>query len=306
MFINTDCMNKMKKDSHWICIPNRHKEMSPFFFLCLSRFSIERRSSYPYMTGDTWRFFCRWRLTESETFDPREVQRGDPIFVEYQWLQQFEQIAPQIPHPFILITPNVENHSDAPLPGDFAKLLKQKNLAAWFVQNIDRPATKRLIPIPIGLANTFWSEGSLEPKTVERDLLAYVNFNVDTNPQQRKPCLDHFSKTAWAHNGEPKAFQEYLADLCRSVFVISPAGAGLDCHRTWEALYMGCYPIVLRSTLHPLYRQLPVLMVDSWEEVTEALLQKKKEEFKKRAWNLERLYMPYWLEKVTRIQETLK
>src|SRR3990167_2981706 len=80
----------VKNDSHWICIPNRHKEMTPFFFLCFSRFSVERQSSYPYITGDTWRFFCNWRLTVDETFDPQQIQKGDTIFVEYQLLKKFQ------------------------------------------------------------------------------------------------------------------------------------------------------------------------------------------------------------------------
>jgi hypothetical protein len=295
----------VKKNSHWICIPNRHKEMTPFFFLCFSRFRIERRSSYPYITGDTWRFFCDWRLTENETFDPQQIARGDTIFVEYQLLKKFQKIAPEIKYPFVLITPNVENYSDGPLPGNFTKLLKQKNLAAWFLQNIDCQASERLIPIPIGLSNSFWTFGQLEAKKRDRDILAYVNFNVDTNPKQRRPCLDYFSQMSWVHHSEPKTFSEYLDDLSRSIFVVSPPGSGLDCHRTWEALQMGCYPIVLSSTLNPLYEELPVVVVHSWEEVTEQLLQKKIKEFKK-DWDFGKIYIPYWFEKVTHLQQKLK
>ncbi|EKE08403.1 MAG: hypothetical protein ACD_17C00185G0001 [uncultured bacterium] len=293
------------KNSHWICIPNRHKEMAPFFFLCLDRFCVERRSSYPYMTGDTWRFFCNWQCTEKEEFDPKQVKKGDTVFVEYQLLESFQKIAQYIQHPFILITPNVENYSDNPLPGNFIKLLKNKNVAAWFMQNIDCPCSERLIPIPIGLSNDFWTYGKLEGGTKERHILAYVNFNVDTNLGQRTACLNYFSTMVWAHRAEPKTFSEYVDDLSHAVFVISPPGSGLDCHRTWEALYMGCYPIVLRSTLCPLYEELPVVVVDSWEEVTEDFLHEKKETFRTSSWNFKKIYMPYWFEKVTRLQQEL-
>ncbi len=280
--------------------------MTPFFFLCFSRFSVERRSSYPYITGDTWRFFCDWRLTEDEGFGPEQIQRGDTIFVEYQLLKQFQEIAHEIQHPFILITPNVENYSDGPLPGNFTKLLEYKKLAAWFMQNIDCQATERLIPIPIGLSNTFWTSGPLKAQPRDRDILAYVNFNIDTNPKQREPCLDYFSKMPWAEHSVPKTFEEYLVDLSRSSFVVSPPGSGLDCHRTWEALYMGCYPIVLHSTLNPLYEGLPVVVVRAWEEATEELLRKKMGEFKKGDWNFSKIYIPYWFEKVTRLQQFLR
>src|SRR3989344_5329829 len=205
------------KNSHWICIPNRHKEMAPFFFLCLDRFCVERRSSYPYMTGDTWRFFCNWQCTEKEEFDPKQVKKGDTVFVEYQLLESFQKIAQYIKHPFILITPNVENYSDNPLPGKFAKLLEEKKLAVWFLQNIDRPPSEKLIPISIGLANNFWAFGRNETQLKERIFFAYVNFNLDTNPKQRKPCFDYFSKMTWAHCSDPKTFDQYLDDLSRSI-----------------------------------------------------------------------------------------
>lgn len=280
--------------------------MTPFFFLCFSQFSVERRSSYPYITGDTWRPFCDWRLTESEGFDPGEIKRGDTIFVEFQLLEKFEKMVGKIKCPFILVTPNVENYSDGALPGPFRKLTKQKNLAAWFLQNIDCPATERLIPIPIGLSNNFWACGQFEPKAKTRDLLAYLNFNPDTNQQQRRPCLEYFRKMPWAEISDPKTFHEYLEDLSRAAFVVSPPGAGLDCHRTWEALYMGCFPIVLSSTLNPLFEDLPVVVVHSWEEVTEELLQKKWKEFKKGKWDFNKIYIPYWFEKVNRLQQELK
>lgn len=296
----------MAEKKTWICIPNREKEMAPFFFLCMSRFKVERRSSYPYITGDTWRFYCDWHLTENEAFEPRKVGRGDTIFVEYQWLDKFQKLARQIKHPFILITPNVENYSDNPLPGKHDKLLNISYLHSWFLQNIDCPATERLIPIPIGLPNDFWAQGRLEVKKGERDIGVYVNFNVDTHPKQRKPCLAFFSQKEWAHCAEPSSFSTYVEELARSRFVVSPPGSGLDCHRTWEALYMGCYPIVLSSTLNPLYEELPVVVVNSWEEVSEELLAKKEEEFQKGNWNSSKLYMPYWLEKVSRLQQKLR
>lgn len=59
-------------------------------------------------------------------------------------------------------------------------------------------------------------------------------------------------------------------------FVVSPPGRGLDTHRTWEALALHSIPIVLRNTLHHtgLYEGLPVVGVNSFEEVTEENLQK--------------------------------
>ncbi|MBX7065950.1 MAG: hypothetical protein K1X28_01845 [Parachlamydiales bacterium] len=273
----------------------------------LPPFASVRKSSFPYFTGDTWRFFCDWRLTENETFAPQKVQRGDTIFVEYQLLRDFRKLARKIKHPFIVISPNVEGFSDGPLPGPHEKLLNIPNVAGWFVPNIDCPPSDRVFPIPLGLSNTFWQRENF--KTIQekkRDIFCYVNFSIDTNREKRKPCWDHFADKNWAEKVRGKSDQEYLEDLSRSVFVISPPGNGLDCHRTWEALYLKSYPVVLSTTLDPLYEGLPVVIVNSWDEVTEEFLQQKKAEFDAKEWAFERAYIPYWFEKVEALQNSLR
>jgi hypothetical protein len=240
---------------------------------------------------------------------------GDTVFVEYGRLERFAaKYLPRIQNRFILITPNCEFWTDNPQPGCFAYLLKSDKIAAWFVQNIDREPSERLIPIPIGLANSVKPHGQISvlaplaaaaplPGSGTRDRFLYVNFAVGTNEQARLPCLRHFEKVA----PEPvKPFADYLTDLSRTLFVPSPPGNGLDCHRTWEALLMGCYPIVISTTLNPLYEDLPVIVVQNWEEATDAFLLQKLEEFKRRSWNWEKLYAPYWFAKVRKIQKELR
>lgn len=288
------------------------------FFYFSSLFSYERATSYPYLSGDTWRFFADWRLSKDEQFDPKEVQLGDTIFVEYDLLKRFgRKYLSKIKNRFVLITPNCESGTDNPQPGRYAHLLESDKLAAWFVQNIDREPSDRVIPIPIGLANQVWPHGQIsvlepivanlpKPGAEERDCFVYVNFSLHTNASARKPCLDHFKGISASSLMESRTFNDYLTDLSRAVFVASPPGNGQDCHRTWEALLMGCYPIVLSSTLNPLYEDLPVVVVSNWGEVTEEFLQKKKEEFASKSWNYEKLYAPYWYEKVFAIQKELR
>jgi len=49
-------------------------------------------------------------------------------------------------------------------------------------------------------------------------------------------------------------------------FVAAPWGHGLDTHRFWEALMMGSVPVVLSSPLDVLYKQFPVIILQSWQE----------------------------------------
>jgi hypothetical protein len=59
-------------------------------------------------------------------------------------------------------------------------------------------------------------------------------------------------------------------------FVASPMGNGYDCHRTWEALALGCVPIVnlgklkksQREPLLQLYALFNIWVVLDWSEVT--------------------------------------
>ena len=79
-------------------------------------------------------------------------------------------------------------------------------------------------------------------------------------------------------------------------FVISPFGCGLDTHRTWEALILGCIPIIAHSDLDPLFDDLPVLLVDKWSDVSEGLLDSTILEFQNRKFNFDKLKLRYWTE----------
>lgn len=284
-----------------------------FLFVFSLVFGQERASSYPYLSGDTWRFFCNWRLSSEESFDPSKVKKGDTIFVEYGSLHRFlRKILPDIRKEFILITPNCEKGSDNPLPGAYVSILHNKKVVAWFLQNIDCKASERIIPIPIGLANRIWPHGDIAvldralAQSQPRSIFAYVNFSVSTNPAVRAPCFEYFSQMPWVTVAPVKSFADYLDDLARTVFVISPPGNGLDCHRTWEALLMGCYPVVKSSPLDALFKDLPVVIVKEWEEVTEPFLREKMAEFQSLNWPREKLFADYWFEKVKSIQVRIK
>ena len=71
------------------------------------------------------------------------------------------------------------------------------------------------------------------------------------------------------------SLENYLQKLKKIRFVISPHGNGLDAHSTWEALMCGCIPIVPSSPLNKIYKNLPVWIVEDWNEITEESTVKK-------------------------------
>ncbi len=273
-------------------------------------------SSYPYLSGDTWRLFCNWRLTKQETFSPLDVSLGDTICVEHGCLEDFAtEYLPLILSEVILITPNIGWEGDDPKPGPFDDLLKSDKIAAWFLQNIDRKPGGKLIPIPIGLSSKQWAHGNTElydlyiPKQKPIDARTnwiYVNFQTHTNPRERGRCLSYFQNKEGVVVAADRSIPDYLQDLGNAVFVISPFGNGIDCHRTWEALLMGCYPVVRSSTLDPLFSDLPVVIVKDWPEVTQKFLEKKFREFREKAWNRDPLYAPYWFKIVEDFQQKVR
>lgn len=96
---------------------------------------------------------------------------------------------------------------------------------------------------------------------------------------------------------------ECYEQMSRYKFILSPPGAGEDTHRTWEALYVGCIPIVKSSLLNSLYEDLPVIIINDWGEITKEFLE---EEFKKiqekkqrKEYKFEKLGISYWLNKIS-------
>lgn len=85
-------------------------------------------------------------------------------------------------------------------------------------------------------------------------------------------------------------------------FILSPRGAGEDCHRTWEALYLDIIPIVLSSSINEIYEDLPVLVINNWNEINEDFLKQKYNEIfykkKNNLYNMEKITLNYWLNKI--------
>ena len=61
-------------------------------------------------------------------------------------------------------------------------------------------------------------------------------------------------------------------------FVLSPRGNGIDCHRTWELFLAGAIVITKTSPLDSVFLEnnLPVVILNNWEELNENLDEKLK------------------------------
>ena len=187
---------------------------------------------------------------------------------------------------------------------------------------------RNLSALPIGLnynrqydAITNWLSKQTSISLVDTKLLC-MNYSPSTDPSRVK--LIEYAKHKWADfctildfipnarvykipshiEGQitvPVTNPECYTQWSKYKFVISPRGAGEDCHRTWEALLIGCIPIVLSSNLNELYQDLPILVVNSWTEINRELLEKAyiEIEVKKRnnIYNMRKTTVSYWAER---------
>ena len=231
----------------------------------------------------------------------------------------------------------VSGDSDDTCPEDlfenensFKKFIENDNLIHWYSQNCTLLSHPKLTQIPIGLAyhhgynEDIVSEAAkiISPMKQEafiektnkhipfwkRELKCYINFNFEKNYMYSKFGYDRYEaltklpKNLIFSEKEEVSRNESWMKQSKYTFVVSPLGNGLDCHRTWEALVLGCIPIVKTSGLDSLYEDLPVLIIEDWNDVTEKLLLKIVKDFKikheKGLYNYDRITLEYWIDKI--------
>jgi len=115
---------------------------------------------------------------------------------------------------------------------------------------------------------------------------------------QIRGVLERTAPKSVAFLSEKLDILKYFDELKKHRFVVSPAGNGLDCHATWEALLAGCIPIVPRSALDPLFDELPVWLVERWDEVTDDSVKRKEEEIRGLSYNWEKVFTLGWRKEI--------
>jgi hypothetical protein len=259
-----------------------------------------RIGSYPFICGDSFRSICDHIYDETDTtFSAEEVKEGDAVFVNTTFLNLFlEYEFHKINNKFILVTHN----SEISCPYKYLDLLADEKIIAWFGCNPNYNHHK-FIPLPLGLANRHWPHGNIydvgsilkDITGFEKKYLLLGNFSIGTNVIERQAAYDAFCNTDYFHYFSPnKSYISYLKDLSSSVFCLNPFGSGFDCHRMWEALLMGCYVITKNSFLNKLYENLPVIIIDNWNEINKNYLEQKQIDFNSRKFSQEKMYFDYW------------
>lgn len=239
-------------------------------------------------------------------------------------LQYFcERILDKIRYKFVLISGDSDMTVpyESMSPGMFKKLVSNSMLVKWYAQNLDKRVIKenrdKVFNMPIGLdyhtiasnPGHKWRESSegftpadqeciledIKKIYSEREckIFCNVHFTLDRFGDRIKSLKDIPKELVYKVNGI-KSRSKTWKEMIKYSFVLSPYGNGMDCHRTWEALCLGCIPIVRGRSLEELYEDLPVLIVENWNDVTDELLNKTLEEFSRKEFKYEKLELSYW------------
>jgi hypothetical protein len=182
----------------------------------------------------------------------------------------------------------ITTDGDASVPTDIAPdtvraLLDCPWLVAWYTQNCNDHSHVKLVPLPIGLdlhtprfatsprrlVARLRSLRAGRPPLDRIPLRVFCNLGSRPTPARREAIArlrncNHvdFLHTRLSQRDIWRRYTEYP-------FVLSAHGNGLDCHRTWELLYLGCIVITKTSPLDPLFEGLPVVIVKDWNEVAD-------------------------------------
>ena len=215
----------------------------------------------------------------------------------------------------VLITHNSDYEIDS---SKFNKFLQCGKFKYWFAQNpiINEP---RLFTLPIGLMNKRWHKYSRfnlmmeeKKKNIKPTKLLLLSFSIKNNKDKRQQCSDSFINKTYATNNVVYEIKNFIGDvkeydrmffntMLDHLFIACPEGNGIDTHRFWETLYMGRYPVVLHNRVNDAFSDLPVLILNKWEDFEKEYLIFLKR-IKNKKFSYKKLIQEYWIDRINDLE----
>lgn len=210
----------------------------------------------------------------------------------------FSQLLDKITSPKTLVT----SDGDMSIPSDlnktiYNKIIEHPNIKVWYTQNYDGSVKHpKLKPYPIGLDLHTPKQGLKFPVKRINTLLEIRH--ARENKVNKIFCDLHLSQNKKFNNERKRVYdilkdKKYIDFLNKRVsqigiwenyanyeYTISTHGNGLDCHRTWEIILLGGTVVTKTSSLDPLFKDLPVIILKDWDECTIENLSLQKDKFR--------------------------
>ena len=274
--------------------------------------------------------------THINSKDYRNIFSGSLVYVISsalkEWFKEIYPILRKENKMIILVTgDSVMNSPLNALDINIEQLKKYKDdgiIYHWFCQNCDVDFKDYITPIPLGIdyhtlhRKNFWGEKKTHFifQDIYLNFISRIRFNDFHKRKVKLLCDIHLNKGNFNEErqiaykkslnvkgsffvNKPLSRNKYWRLMRKSQYIISPRGRGFDCHRTWEALALGVIPIIKSSVNDELFRELPVLIINSYEEINNNLLT---ENNALNNISLRKITLAYWIDLIYQKKETLK
>jgi hypothetical protein len=265
-----------------------------------------------------------WGSLQDDFAANRRTKPPATIYVCTDALPHFSvDVLPKIKWKFNLVSGDSDTGVSPEIQGDaFFSIINSPYLNDWFAQN-KKVSFDKLLSLPIGLdfhtlwndplafgggpllpssqESGLWSVSNNAPSLSDRVLKMYCNWHFQINRGDRLNCLSAIDKSLCYFEENFCNRHQTWINQSKYVFVLSPEGGGVDCHRTWEALALGCIPIVKRSAFSDLFQNLPVLIVDDWGDINLQMLRDTLIRYENTQLHKKELTNQYWVGKISEL-----
>jgi hypothetical protein len=163
------------------------------------------------------------------------------------------------------------------IKGTYNDIINHPLLLHCYIENMDELNSKTS-PLPIGINPREMPEYNIDY------ILKYMNncstiksrdlkvISIHRSRPGDRDIINNLNQTHWKDYviSDGNYYKDTWWQLLQSYpFIICAHGGGIDpCPKVWEALCVGCIPIIKHSTLDDIYSQFPIVIVDNWEPQT--------------------------------------
>lgn len=248
------------------------------------------------------------------------------IYIKPEYIKYFIYICLQnIQTPFVIVS----GCSDLTTPNsiitnsEMVAFLNDSRLIHWYGQNMAF-SHKKITNIPIGLDyhsllknnSLKWHDTLIDCNSQEHMLskitkesdpfkerftMCYSNFHFELREKyttDRRDAINGIKQNIIFYEPVQTDRKTFWLNQSKFKFAVCPHGGGHDTHRLWECLVLGCVAIVKTSPIDILYKNLPVVIVKNWSDVTIDLLNSESEKFINTKYDYSSLTAKYWIEKI--------
>lgn len=261
--------------------------------------------------GNKWRIWkdaSAKKLIYNDQDADNKMQPGDTLYVSYAKLEEFvDDFLPKNTIPFVVISTRwaLMHPPQEDLEPIARNITSNQYVLHWFAQDIGtytggQQHNAKVSSIPNGLKPALGVNSKRNPIPLYREAFLYhlqkPNKTIDI-------FVSHLGKTTTSRQDIPSGrdipYHDYLSQLGKSHYVLSPDGNHPDCHRHYEAIGLGAIPITqLDPTLYSHLQEGLVVFNNSDWNVTSL---KSKLPIPSPPVNRNMVFEEYWMEYMERI-----